>query len=238
MATDFAVDLKMTEFSEATIIKSARKFAWTGMVSSVLIIGSLIFTPLALGTFPDNFYEPGAGICDHSLELCGSLFGVVSAALLIMFSYSFKLWKTITGDDIRKIKEMIKTGCYVIGGLELLIWTGVGVVTPIFFIINEITDYYFIGLMTIPIIIAGICVAATSLMIHGVRKFKPSLVHVYIFWKMLFGMISILPLLLGINMFLFCGFFYLYSMGFVMLQFDIMHAKLTSEKEDKAPVTK
>jgi len=167
-----------------------------------------------------------------------------------MFIYSFKLWRAINNDNMMGMRNLIKIGCYIMGGLELLSITAAGVVTPILFIIYELSSIYrydelSIGLLTIPIIISGGYIALISLMIHGVRKFKPGLVNIYIIFKIvIFTLFAILTLvqiimgvifigalgwMLGINMFLICGFFYFYSSGFMVVQYNIMLGRHTEQ---------
>ena len=244
-------DWKMTRYiSGISIIRFASFLAWTGLVTSLIfILGSLdmIFTPLAL-----DIHRYGCG--RHYYEVfCGSLYGVGFAVLVMnigMFIYSFKLWKAITKNNMIGMRNLIKIGCYIMGGLELLSIAGAGVVTPLLFIISQLFSFYghdglSIGLLTIPIIISGGYIALISLMIHGVRKFKPGLVNIYIIFKIvLFTLYAILTLvqvimgvvsfgalgwMLGINMFLLCGFFYFYSNGFMVVQYNIMLGRHTEQ---------
>jgi len=238
-----------------SIIKFASFLAWTGLVSSVIfIIGSLdmIFTPLALGI---HRYSRGCGHYYYE-AFCGSLYGVGAVVLLMnigMFIFSFKLWKAINSDNMMGMRNLIKIGCYIMGGLELVSIALSGVVTPILFIILELARTWnyrynnglFIGLLTIPIIISGGFMALISLMIHGVRKFKPGLVNIYIIFKIvIFTLFAILTLvqvimglvyigalgwLTGINMFLLFGFFYFYSNGFMVVQYNIMLGRHTEQ---------
>merc|ERR1712001_636166 len=97
------------------------------------------------------------------------------------------------------------------GGLELVTIALSGVVTPIFFIIWELSRTWncrydcnglFIGLLTIPIIISGGFMALISLMIHGVRKFKPGLVNIYIVFKIvmftLYAILTLVQVIMGV----------------------------------------
>ena len=59
----------------------------------------------------------------------------------------------------------------------------------------------FIGLLTIPVVISAVLVVFTSLMIHGVHKFKRRLLNIYI------------------NVVLIYSFFYFYSNGFILLYY-------------------
>jgi len=232
--------------------------AWTGMVSSVIFILvslNLLFIPLALGFHDVISYEAGwmsAYDTDrrrHYLIMCGIFYGLGTAFLVIniaMFLYSFKLWKAINSDYMNEMRNLIKIGCYIMGSLELVTAIAAGVIPPIIFIIIEYLNSYdgprevIIGLLTIPIIISVGVIAMTSLMIHGVRKFRPGLVNIYIIFKIvlftlfalgtlvqvimgwIFPMFGPLGWLLGINQFLFCGFFYFYSTGFMVVQYNIM----------------
>jgi len=245
-------DWKMTRYiSGISIIRFASFLAWTGLVTSLIfILGSLdmIFTPLALG-----IHRNSRGCGRYYEVFCGSLYGVGAAVLLLnigMFIYSFKLWKAISSDNMMGMRNLIKIGCYIMGGLELLSIAAAGVVTPILFIIYELSAFYrydelSIGLLTIPILISGAYIALISLMIHGVRKFKPGLVNIYIIFKIvIFTLFAILTLvqfimglifigalgwMLGINMFLICGFFYFYSSGFMVVQYNIMLGRHTEQ---------
>merc|ERR1712019_180484 len=170
-----------------------------------------------------------------------------------MFIYSFKLWKAISSDKMKDIRSLIKAGCYIMGSFELLTTVSAGVVTPTAIIISHsLTSYYgpdeaIIGLLIIPIIISSGVIAIISMMIHGVRKFRPGFVNMYIIFKIvLFTLFAILTLvqvvmgvvyigalgwLVGINQLLFCGFFYFYCTGFMVVQYNIMlgrHTELSS----------
>merc|ERR1711874_932411 len=228
-------DWKMTRYiSGISIIRFSSFLAWTGLVSSLpFILGSLdmILTPLAVGVH--SYYSRG---CSHyyNTSICGTFYGVGTVTLLMnigMFIYSFKLWKAIRSDNMKDMRSLIKAGCYIIA-------------------IEYLNSYYgpselSIGLLTIPIIISFGVIAIISLMIHGVRKFRPGLVNIYIIFKIvLFTIFAILTLvqvvmgvvyigalgwLVGINQLLFCGFFYFYCTGFMVVQYNIMLGRHTEE---------
>jgi len=248
-------DWKMTRYiSGISIIRFSSFLAWTGLVSSLLfILGSLdmILTPLAVGVH--SYYYGGCSRHYHT-TLCGSFYGVGSVTLVMnigMFIYSLKLWKAISADKMKDMRSLIKAGCYIMGSLELVTTVAAGVITPMFIIAYEyLNSYYgpnevFIGLLTIPIIISFGVIAIISLMIHGVRKFKPGLVNIYIIFKIvLFTLFAILTLvqvvmgvvyigalgwLVGINQFLLVGFFYFYCTGFMVVQYNIMLGRHTEE---------
>merc|ERR1711874_248411 len=248
-------DWKMTRYISGTsIIRFSSFLAWTGLVSSVLfILGSLdmILTPLAVGVH--SYYSRG---CSHyyNTSICGTFYGVGTVTLVMnigMFIYSFKLWKAIRSDKMKDMRSLIKAGCYIMGSLDLVTTVAAGVITPMFIIAIEYLNSYYgpnevsIGLLTIPIIISFGVIAIISLMIHGVRKFRPGLVNIYIIFKIvLFTIFAILTLvqvvmgvvyigalgwLVGINQLLFCGFFYFYCTGFMVVQFNIMLGRHTEE---------
>jgi len=255
-------DWKMTRYIPGISINRFCSFlAWTGLVSSVIFIVvslNLLFIPLALGFHDVISYEAGrmsAYSTDrrrHYLIICGIFYGLGSTILVInigMFLYSFKLWKAINSDNMKEMRSLIKIGCYVVGSFEMLTTIAAGVIPPIIIIIYELKFSYrpsgfFINFMliilSILIIISVVVIAMTSLMIHGVRKFKPGLVNIYIIFKIvlftlfalgtlvqvimgwIFPMFGPLGWLLGINQFLFCGFFYFYGTGFMVVQYNIM----------------
>jgi len=239
----------MTRYiSGISIIRFASFLAWTGLVISfifIIVSLDLILTPLALGR---RMWH-----CDGYNETdCGSLYGAGSGGLIMnigMFIYSFKLWKAINSDNMMGVRNLIKIGCYIMGALELVTCALAGIITPLIFIIISMLQYspngLSIGLLTIPIVICGGVIAMISLMIHGVRKFKPALVNAYIILKIvIFTLFAILTLvqvimgmiyigalgwLLGPNLFLLCGFFYFYSTGFFLVQYNIMLGRQTEE---------
>merc|ERR1711874_165082 len=74
-------------------------------------------------------------------------------------------------------------------------------------------------------------IALISLMIHGVRKFKPGLVNIYIIFKIviftLFAILTLVQFVMGV--FFIGGFFYFYSSGFMVVQYNIMLGRHTEQ---------
>merc|ERR1711879_862027 len=119
------------------------------------------------------------------------------------------------------MRNLIKIGCYIMGGLELLSITAAGVVTPILFIIYELSSIYrydelSIGLLNIYIIFKIVIFTLFAI-----------LTLVQIIMGVIF--IGALGWMLGINMFLICGFFYFYSNGFMVVQYNIMLGRHTEQ---------
>merc|ERR1712168_178228 len=106
-----------------------------------------------------------------------------------MFVFCFKLWNTICQDDLVGMKTFIKIGCYILGGLELACYaTGLLVIGMLQ---TGLVDY----LLYLTIAIIGVSTIFTSLMIHGVRKFKTYFLNVNISYRILFfTLISIVTL--------------------------------------------
>ena len=229
----------MTRYiSGISIIRFASFLAWTGLVCSLIfILGGLdlLLTPLALALHHEVIQSRGSGywrglwgfIFGGSLYVAGSLMLITNIG---MFIFSFKLWKAINSDNMMGTRNLIKIGCYIMGALELLTCVASGVITPTLvvpFPSSPISyggdNGLYAGLLMIPVVIHLGFIAFISLMIHGVRKFRPGLVNVYIIFKIviftLFAMsilaqvvmgvinIGALGWLLGPNMFLLCGFF-------------------------------
>ena len=194
-----------------SITMFASFLAWTGMV-----VGS-IFTLVALNSTPIPLF-------------------FVSITLFI---FSVALWKNIVNKNMNRMKTLIKIGCYIIGGFELL------VLVPIIY--NTLLATYgvlvtpisgLILLLIIPVFIfCTIYTIFVSLMIQGVRKSKPCLVNSYIIFKIvifvLFTLILVsiimsavegfdLPIMKIIITFLLNSFFYFYSNGFIVLHYNIM----------------
>ena len=251
----------MTRYiSGISIIRFASFLAWTGLVCSLIfILGGLdlLLTPLALALHHEVIQSRGSGywrglwgfIFGGSLYVAGSLMLITNIG---MFIFSFKLWKAINSDNMMGTRNLIKIGCYIMGALELVTCVASGVITPTLvvpFPSSPISyggnNGLYAGLLMIPVVIHLGFIALISLMIHGVRKFRPSLVNVYIIFKIviftLFAMsilaqvvmgvinIGALGWLLGPNMFLLCGFFYFYSSGFMVAQYNIMLGRPTEQ---------
>jgi len=234
-----------------SITRFASFLAWTGMVSSIIFsIVSLdvIFMPLAMG------FAHVCHLYSHYGGLCGTMYGVGVPSLVLnigMFIYCFKLWGTIRRNDVTRMRKLVKIGCYIMGGLELVVCAA-GVITPLGFIIYLNLGYlrypYISGFLTIPIIIFAIFGSITSLMIHGVRKFKISLVNVNIIFKIVLFFLLVITALISvimsslnytgmggiavlsnINVFLLYGFFFLYYNGYIVLQYNLMLGNMTEE---------
>merc|ERR1712179_794831 len=129
-----------------------------------------------------------------------------------------------------------------------------GLIIPLVFIIDHVAMPWrysgsYVGLLTIPIFISVIFTVFLSLMIHGVHKFKPRLVNTFIIYKIvllalvaLFFLVSIIMsgVMMGrmagtmiqsdINAFILYCFFYFYSNGFILLQYNIMIGNNSEEE--------
>ena len=175
-------DWKMTEYVKAvipkgiSIINFATVLAWIGLVSSVINIilaVEMIFYPLAhyykyYKYYPLGFIINGLGLVDLLMNM-GWLF------------YSYKLWRSLNSQH--DMRRMIKIGCYIVGAFELVLL----VITMIFQLVMLVIAVRVMGgfgfILLIPIIINGIFIAFISGMIHGVKKFVPGLINVYIIFK-------------------------------------------------------
>ena len=176
-------DWKMTEYVKAvipkgiSIINFATVLAWIGLVSSVINIilaVEMIFYPLAHYRYyykclaPLGFIINGLGLVDLLMNM-GWLF------------YSYKLWRSLNSQH--DMRRMIKIGCYIVGAFELvlLVITMIFQLVMLVIAVGEMGGFGFI--LLIPIIINGIFIAFISGMIHGVKKFVPGLINVYIIFK-------------------------------------------------------
>ena len=200
-----------------SITMFASFLAWTGMV-----VGS-IFTLVALNSTPIPLF-------------------FVSITLFI---FSVALWKNIVNKNMNRMKTLIKIGCYIMGGLELLLCAA-GIITILVFINEHVTsrnDQFLVGYLMIPVCIFTIFIIFVSLMIHGVRKFMPRLVNTYIIFKIVIFVLYtlVLTVLMGnmdgvlimimVNTFLLGSLFYFYYNGFFVLHYDIMIGKGEGEEE-------
>ena len=220
-----------------SITMFASFLAWTGMVLSIItsiVSHNVAFLPLVSGIVGYSWWFSA---------LCGISF-FTSAGLFI---FSLSLWKTIVEKDMIGMKSLIKIGCYIMGGFELLACAA-GLIIPLLLIIKHAASPLYhsgslhrwsttVGLLSIPILISAIFTVFVSLMIHGVHKFKTRLVNTYIIYKIvLFLIVALLCLwcsidsatiissqkLIAIDTFLLYCFFYFYSNGFIVLQYNIM----------------
>ena len=168
--------LRMRKYIKGMSITMFASFlAWTGMV-----VGS-IFTLVALNSTPIPLF-------------------FVSITLFI---FSVALWKNIVNKNMNRMKTLIKIGCYIIGGFELL------VLVPIIY--NTLLATYgvlvtpisgLILLLIIPVFIfCTIYTIFVSLMIQGVRKSKPCLVNSYIIFKIvIFALFTLSIIMYGQEM--------------------------------------
>jgi len=229
---------RMREYIKGMSITMFASFlAWTGMVLGIIFILTainLVFLPLVLELQNDTInYD----------VLRRIMYGVGFPTLFVsigMFFFSFALWKTIVNKDMTRMKTLIKIGCYITGGSELLV-SIVGIISSLGFM-GFYYGYTSVYLLLIPVCMFTISTIFVSLMIHGVRKFMPRLVNTYIIFKyVIFALFSLgtlvsismyvvvmgnmasgLLILTVINQFLLCSFFYFYSNGFIVLHYNIM----------------
>ena len=279
-----------------SITRCASFLAWTGMVTSIIFsIASLdvIFTPLAMGF---------AHVC-HLYSHCGIMYGVGVPVLVInigMFIYCFKLWGTIRLNDMSGMRNLVKIGCYIMGGLELTVCAA-GVITPLLLIIELNLGYPYIdifpyinsliylfpingllivpilifetlimplgsiidiylrypnidtfpyinSLLAVPIVMFAVLALFITSMLHGVRKFKITLVKVNIIFKIVLFVLLVLRtlistimsslnyprmggtvVLMDINFFLLYSFFYIYYNSYIVLQYNLMLGNMTEK---------
>jgi len=228
---------RMREYIKGMSITMFASFlAWTGMVLGIIFILTainLVFLPLVLELQNDTInYD----------VLRRIMYGVGFPTLFVsigMFFFSFALWKTIVNKDMTRMKTLIKIGCYIMGGSELLVSAAVIIFSRGYMGSNY--GYTSVYLLVIQVFMFIIFTIFDSLMIHGVRKFKPRLVNTYIIFKIVIFALSSLGTLLSIimyvvilgnmaglsiltviNQFLLYSFFYFYSNGFIVLHYNIM----------------
>ena len=208
-----------------------------GMSITIFILTALnlVFLPLVLELQNDTInYD----------VLRRIMYGVDFPTLFVsigMFFFSFALWKTIVNKNMIGMKTLIKIGCYIIGGFELLVCAA-GVISPLVYM-GFVRHGQ--GLFMIPVCIFTVFTIFVSLMIHGVRKFKPRLVNIYIiFMIVIFALLClctlVLTVLMGnmdgvlimimVNTFLLGSLFYFYYNGFFVLHYNIMIGKGEGEE--------
>ena len=170
---------RMREYIKGMSISMFASFlAWTGMVLGIIFILTainLVFLPLVLELQNDTInYD----------VLRRIMYGVGFPTLFVsigMFFFSLALWKTIVNKNMIRTKTLIKIGCYIIGGFELLVCAA-GVISPLVYM-GFVRHGQ--GLFMIPVCIFTIFTIFVSLMMRGVYKFKPRLVNIYIIFKII-----------------------------------------------------
>merc|ERR1711953_1544443 len=167
-----------------SITMFASFLAWTGMVLAIItaiVSLNVAFLPLVSGVaYQCHTRRFGA--------LCGIFYGVGFPSFFTsagLFIFSLSLWKTIVKKDMIGMKSLIKIGCYIMGGFELLACAA-GLIIALVFIIDHVAMPWrysgsYVGLLTI--FISVIFTVFLSLMIHGVHKFKTRLVNTFIIYK-------------------------------------------------------
>ena len=246
--------------------------AWTGMVTSLLfIIGNLntLLLSLNVGLTSNENSESAWFWVLTILYVAVPVFTIINIGMLI---YSNKLWRTIKSNDMVGMKTLLKIGCYIMAGLEILATVAAAAICIsafilyLFYVFFDIVGHLlppwsdinidtltsmFSSILAITIVICVLCVLFIifiSLMIHGVRKMKSFWVKIYIIFRItVFIIYTILVLtaiilvivyladwyfrwmlaLVIVNMFLFSSFLYIYSAGFIVLQYNIMLAHQT-----------
>ena len=156
-----------------------------------------------------------------------------------MLVFFFKLWKTVSDTDMVGMRSLVKIGCYLMAGLELL------VCTIIIGIIVYLLKPQHGGMVEILYIITTISSGVFAcLLIGGVRKVRPGCVNANIIFKITFfilylffafiitGFIITLNtkhIGLGakykmyvVNLFVYTSWLILYSSSFTVLQYNIM----------------
>jgi len=228
---------RMREYIKGMSITMFASFlAWTGMVLGIIFILTainLVFLPLVLELQNDRINYDVLRRIMHGVGF-PTLFVSIG-----MFFISLTFWKTIVNKNMTRMKTLIKIGCYTMGGSELLVSAAVIISSLGYMGFNYGSHGW--GLLMIPVCIYTVFTIFVSLMIHGVRKFKPHLVNTYIIFKIvIFALFSLgtlvyiimyvvmtgnmagVSILTVINQFLICSFFYFYSNGFIVLHYNIM----------------
>ena len=211
-----------------------------GMSITIFILTALnlVFLPLVLELQNDTInYD----------VLRRIMYGVGFPTLFVsigMFFFSFALWKTIVNKDMIRMKTLIKIGCYIMGGFELLVCAAGVIICLVLVVIKSVV-------FTIPACIFTIFTIFVSLMIHGVRKSKPCLINRYIIFKIVIFALFTLSIIMygpemngfqsvfishleimrpGLTGFLLGSFNYFYFIGFLVLHYNIMIRKENGEE--------
>ena len=235
-------------FLHLTVPGLASILAWTGMVTSVIftiLSTDLLFIPLAVGSVKCHT------TVQHTF-ICGVFYGAGVPGLLInvgFFIFSYKLWMKIKNKDLIGTKAFIKIGCYLITSLEM-IFSALELIIPLYITANHVTTMtiygypisrVYVGVNVLIILVGIVCMVFTSTMVYGIRNFNLRYVNIYIIFKFVFLGLYILSavieilyiafllkrgvvgmIILTVNGFFITSFLYVFSMGFAVLQYNIM----------------
>ena len=159
---------------------------------------------------------------------------VIIAGLLLnigMLVFSIKLWKKVSDNNMVEMRSLIKIGCYIMAGFELL-----GCV--ILFVSVGISIYYFqrFLFLGIDILILSVISLFACLLLVGMRMVISGLVNANIIFKITFFILCTIAAIVDIaykkdekeevmyvvNMYLYIGWVIFYSSSFTVLHYNIM----------------
>ena len=167
--------MRITKFCCGLELSNAVKYLGTfGVVMS--IIGEI-----ATVLFGFSFLL-GPSLLNLSQIILGVIYG--GAALLIpaligWLSFSYILLKRNSNNDIEGVKKLIKTGSYIIGYLQAVLFT-IALITGIVFVTSDIR-LWTAGCVLIPV--GGIFIVFASLLLHGIKTNSPQEIRTWIVFQ-------------------------------------------------------
>ena len=151
--------------------------------------------------------------------------------------------------DVIGMKAFIKIGCYIIVSLEMIV-SALLVIFPLYMIADHVTvmtiygipvSHVHVGVCVFIMMVGIVCIAFTSIMVYGLRNFNLRYINIYIVFKFVFlglylltALILILyvafllkrgivgMILFIVNVFFITSFLKVFSIGFAVLQYNIM----------------
>ena len=227
--------LKMTRYMRGVSVPGFASFLGSvGLVTCLYsFLDALNLLVLKPGQTADSLCD-GEGNClsPRLVRVYHIITAILGLLLNIgMLVFSFKLWKKVSDNNLVGMRFLIKIGCYIMAGLEIL--HCVFLIVYFGILISNAEDYIWIFYVLLFAVVIVICFAA--LLIVGVRMVKPVLVNANIIFKITsFILGTILAVIVAISMdekqslmsrvntYLRSGWLIFYSTSFTVLHYNIM----------------
>ena len=237
-ATISKTSWRMTRYMRGVSVPGFASFLGSvGVITSLnLILDAINLLVLEPGqTAPSLCDDQGNCLPPRLVRVYHILSAILGLLLNIgMLVFSFKLWKKVSDNNLVGMRFIIKMGCYIMAGLELLHCVLLIVYFGIIIIIFNAKAYIWILYVLLFAIVSVICFAA--LLIIGVWMVKPGLVNANIIFKITFFILCTIAAIVDIaykkdekeevmyvvNMYLYIGWVIFYSSSFTVLHYNIM----------------
>ena len=232
---------KMTRYMRGVSVPGFASFLGSvGLVNSLKIIldavNLLVLEP-EFEYFPRTLFSLFTIPWRYHINSAILVVGIFELLLNIgMFAFSFKLWKKVSDNDLVGIRSLVKIGCYIMAGLELLVCTLIGLIISTIVAWLPRLPGALIFILTVFSISTISSAVFTCLLIVGVRKVMSGVVNANIIYKITFFILFVIfaftiafTIPVGakdrmnvVNMFLYIFWMIIYSSSFTVLHYNIM----------------